>query len=83
MADGKFMKMVNYGKTYRPCSAAVDKAITEGASHRQVAEELAFLLAAVCDAGKIDLSVAKKVIDTVASVQASAALYCGETVGDA
>jgi hypothetical protein len=81
--EGKFTKMVNYGKVYRPTSDVVDKAVSEGESYRQIAEELAFVLATVCDVGEIDLSVAKDVIDTVAKVQASAHMYLGEVIGDA
>ncbi len=40
--DGKFMRMINYGKVYRPTSDAIDDAIASGESYRQVAEELAF-----------------------------------------
>ena len=46
-------------------------------------EELAFALATVCDAGDIDLKVAKDVIDTIAKVQHSARMYCSEVAGDA
>lgn len=81
--EGKFMRMINYGKVYRPASDAIDKAIESGTSHRQVAEELAFALATVCDAGNIDLSVAKDVIDTIAKVQHAANMYCETPVGDA
>lgn len=81
--EGKFMRMINYGKVYRPTSDAIDKAIASGTSHRQVAEELAFALATVCDAGDIDLSVAKDVIDTIAKVQHAAHMYCAEAAGDA
>ena len=61
----------------------IDKAIKNGESFRQVAEELAFALATVCDAGDIDLKVAKDVIDTIAKVQHSARMYCSEVAGDA
>ena len=83
MADGKFMRMINYGQVYRPASKAIDEAIKNGQSYRQVAEELAFALATVCDAGDIDLKVAKDVIDTVAKVQHAARMYCSEVAGDA
>tara|TARA_R110000796_G_C14565342_1_gene435230 strand:- start:2057 stop:2314 length:258 start_codon:yes stop_codon:yes gene_type:complete len=81
--DGKFMRMINYGKVYRPTSAVIDEAIKSGDSYRQVAEELAFAIATVCDAGDISLEVAKDVIDTIAKVQHAAHMYCGEVVGDA
>jgi hypothetical protein len=81
--EGKFMKMINYGQVYRPTSEAIDEAVKNGESYRQIAEELAFVLATVCDVGEIDLSVAKDVIDTVAKVQASAHMYLGEVIGDA
>ena len=81
--EGKFMRIINYGKVYRPTSDAIDAAIKDGESYRQVAEELAFAIATVCDAGDIDLQIAKDVIDKIAQVQHAAHLYCGEPVGDA
>ena len=63
--DGKFMRMINYGKVYRPT------------------EELAFALATVCDAGDIDLQVAKDVIDTIAKVQHAAHMYTSQATGEA
>ena len=81
--EGKFLRMINYGKVYGPTSEAVDDAIKNGESYRQVAEELAFVLATVCDAGDLDLEIAKDVIDTIAKVQHAAHMYCSEVAGDA
>tara|TARA_R100000479_G_scaffold156529_1_gene92952 strand:+ start:160 stop:414 length:255 start_codon:yes stop_codon:yes gene_type:complete len=81
--DGKFMRMINYGKVYRPTSEAIDDAIASGESYRQVAEELAFALATVCDAGDIDLQVAKDVIETIAKVQHAAHMYTSQATGEA
>jgi hypothetical protein len=81
--EGKFMKMINYGQVYRPTSEAIDEAVKNGESYRQIAEELAFALATVCDAGDISLDIAKDVIDTVAQAQHAARMYCSEVAGDA
>jgi hypothetical protein len=82
-SDGKFLRMVNYGPVYRPVLAAVDAALKSGTTHRQAAEELAFIIATVSTAGDLDLDVTIKVIEQVKRVQASAMYYKGESVGDA
>lgn len=73
--EGKFLRMIQYGKTYRPAVDAAKAAVEAGDDPRQVVEELAFVVAALCDAHDLELNVAKDVIDTVAKVQHSARMY--------
>lgn len=72
MAETTFIHMVCYGKTYRPAEEAAKEALTAGDSHAQVIEELAFLIAVVCDDSGTDISKAHAVIDRVAKAQPSA-----------
>lgn len=83
MPQTTFTHMVSYGKTYRPASEAAEAALAAGDNHLQVIEELAMLIAVVCDACDVEVSAAHDVIDHIAKVQPAARMITDTEAAEA